>query len=207
MSSRVADLERIVGTVSRETVEKLEALEQMVGAWTASSNLIARSTMGDIWARHILDSAQLLPLGASGRIWLDLGSGGGFPSLVVAILGQETGTFVHMVESNAKKVGFLRTVIGRLGLAAEVHHKRIEAVRPRIHVDIVTARALASLRQLFEWSEPWLAPGTVALFHKGRDYEREIAEAAVAWDSKLLIHRSAVEADSVILEVRSLRRR
>lgn len=208
MSSRLDDLERIVGSVSRETVEKLGALEQMVGAWTASTNLIARSTLGDIWVRHILDSAQLVPMADRGRSWLDLGSGGGFPSLVVAILGHENGTYVHMVESNAKKVGFLRTVIGRLGLPAEVHHMRIESVPPRrIQVDVITARALASLRQLLEWSEPWLDAETVALFHKGRDYEREIAEAAVAWDSMLLIHPSAIEADSVILEVRSLRRR
>ena len=208
MTSRYDTLCAIAGPVSRETVAKLEELEALVIAWTRTSNLVSPSTIPQLWDRHILDSAQLLPLGPKGATWLDLGSGGGFPALVVALLTAESGGHVHMVESNAKKAAFLRAAVGRLGLAADVHHSRIE--NPALHAikaNVVTSRALASLDALFGLSSFWLTAGALGLFHKGRDFRREMSEAAVAWDASLIQHPSAIEADSVILEVRSLRRR
>jgi len=208
VTSRYEKISEIAGPVSRETVARLEQLEALVLAWTRTSNLIAPSTIPHVWERHILDSAQLVPLAPKGVSWMDLGSGGGFPALVVALLTAESGGFVHMVESNAKKAAFLRLAVGKLGLPAEVHHSRIE--NPALHsikAEVVTSRALASLDVLFGYSAHWLSAGAVGLFHKGRDFQREIEEAAVAWDATLIQHPSAIEADSVILEVRSLRRR
>ncbi len=208
MNSRHVRLIDVAGSVSRETIEKLETLERMVASWTVATNLVGQSTVAEMWERHIVDSAQLMPLAHGAKAWLDLGSGGGFPALVVAILAGDSGAYVHMVESNAKKVGFLRTAVGTLHLGAEVHHARIDSASVHgIKADVITARALAPLAQLFQMSEPWISSGSIAFFHKGRDYAREIADASVAWDSELLIHTSAVDDASVILEVRSLRRR
>lgn len=208
MSSRYDRLREIAGPVSRETAARLEDLEAFVGAWTRTSNLVAASTVPQLWERHVLDSAQLVRLAAPGATWLDLGSGGGFPALVVALLRTDSGDHVHMVESNAKKAAFLRAAVGRYGLSANVHHSRIEdPALQSVRATVVTSRALASLDVLFGLAYRWLSAGAIGLFHKGRDYKREMSEAAVAWDASLIQHPSAIEADSVILEIRSLRRR
>ena len=121
MTARIDRLTQVVGPVSRETVAKLEELEELVRTWTRTSNLIAPSTVSQVWDRHIMDSAQLVRFAPRDATWLDLGSGGGFPALVVALLTAEAGGKVHMIESNVKKVAFLRAAVGRLGLSGEVH--------------------------------------------------------------------------------------
>jgi 16S rRNA (guanine527-N7)-methyltransferase len=207
--SRHVRLQAVAGPVSRETFERLVAFEAAFLRWNRVTNLVAPSTLPDIWERHVLDSAQLLPLGGEARHWLDLGSGGGFPGIVLAILFKDRpGGFVHLVESNRKKASFLQSVIGQLDLPARVHPVRIETAASIVgDVEIVTARALASLGELFGFAEPWISRGARALFHKGRDYRREVEETIHNWESELIEHPSAVDRSSVILEIRALRRR
>jgi 16S rRNA (guanine527-N7)-methyltransferase len=206
MSERQAQLEAIVGAVSRETLLKLDSFEAAFLKWNKVTNLVAASTASDIWSRHILDSAQLVPIGRHAQTWLDLGSGGGFPGLIVSILTADSGATTHLVESNRKKAAFLQSIVGLLSLPAKVHARRIDAVAVS-HVDVVTARALAPLGLLFGYAERWIGDGAKALFHKGREYRRELTESADIWDAMLLEHPSLIDPESVILEVRSLRRR
>jgi 16S rRNA (guanine527-N7)-methyltransferase len=140
--------------------------------------------------------------------WLDLGSGGGFPGIVLAILlKQRKGSRIDLVESNGKKAAFLRTAIGQFSAPGMVHAARIEAVWTKIATpDVLTARALAPLNELFKLTEPWLGDGATALFQKGRDYRREIAESRDAWSFDLIEHESVVDSDSVVLQVSNLRR-
>ena len=205
---RHTELEAIAGPVSRETFERLIRFESQFRKWSERINLAAPSTLPHIWSRHILDSAQLLKLAPQARHWLDLGSGGGFPGAVVAILLRDrSGASVDLVESNGKKAAFLKTVLGELQAPARVHVARIEAFSGGIgSVEIVTARALTALPHLLELASPWLADGARGLFHKGRDYRREIEESRDAWQFDLLEHASAVDPEGVILEISDLRR-
>ena len=141
--------------------------------------------------------------------WLDLGSGGGFPGLVLAFLLKERpGASIDLVESNRKKAGFLSAAIGQFSLPARVHAVRIgEEIKGLAAPQIVTARALAPLAELLDLAQPWLSTGATGLFHKGRDYEREIQESSHLWQYDLVEHRSKVDADSVILEIANLKRR
>src|SRR5918997_4080600 len=133
--------------VSRETKEKLELMERELRRWQAIKNLVGPTTLDQIWDRHIVDSLQLLDLAPDAQTWLDLGSGAGFPGLVLAIAGAERGLTVHLVESNARKCAFLRHIV-RLAVApATIHEARLEAVIPGFvgGADVVSARALAGL--------------------------------------------------------------
>lgn len=206
---RYAELEAIAGPVSRETFERLIRFESQFRKWATRINLAAPSTLPQLWSRHILDSAQLMKLAPVALQWLDLGSGGGFPGAVVAILLRDRpGASVDLVESNAKKAAFLKTVLGELQAPARVHVARIEAFRddgPRF--DLVTARALAPLPALLGLAELWLAAGATGLFHKGRDYRREVEESGDGWHFDLVEHASAVDREGVILEISGLRRK
>ncbi|QDZ01838.1 16S rRNA (guanine(527)-N(7))-methyltransferase RsmG [Nitratireductor mangrovi] len=199
----------VAGPVSRETYGRLRAFERQFEKWAARINLAAPSTLGDIWTRHILDSAQLLPLAPEGRSWVDLGSGGGFPGAVLAILLQgRSGVSVMLVESNRKKAAFLQNVLAELAPGARVVARRIEeATRSSAAPDIVTARALAPLDRLLQLAEPWLAAGSRALFHKGRDSGEEIKVVHDTWNLDLVEHRSAIDEHSVILEITRASRR
>jgi len=201
-------LQKIVPAVSRETADSLVAFEALFRKWSSAINLASPSTLPHLWERHILDSAQLFPLASHARKWLDLGSGGGFPGVVLAILLKDrAGSSVDLVESNGKKAAFLRTAIAQAGAPGRVHAERIEAMRGRIETpEIVTARALAPLRDLFSLAAPWLTAGATALFQKGRDYRREIDESHDDWAFDLVEHPSAVGKESVILEIRNLRK-
>lgn len=193
--------------VSRETMQCLSQLATELVRWNARINLVGPATEGDIWNRHVLDSAQLMRLAPSAISWLDLGSGGGFPGLVIAaMLKQRVGGQIDLVESNRKKAGFLQAMTGTLRLPARVHAERIEDVRIE-NAEVVTARALAPLPLLFTLSEPWLSGGATGLFHKGRDYAQEVAESKRSWAFDLLEHRSAVDPAGVILQITNLRRR
>jgi len=191
--------------VSRETYERLATLVGLVKKWQRAENLVAASTLDTIWTRHVADSAQLVALFPQIRHWLDLGSGGGFPGLVTAILlnGSDNG-MVHLVESNARKCAFLRTAARETGAPATIHHGRIEDILAgwTAPVEAISARALAPLPVLFQLAGRFMAPECPAMFFKGVDYRNEIDEVSQSWDCDLVIHPSRISEGSVILEVR-----
>lgn len=197
------------GPVSRETFEDLKAFESLFLQWAGRINLAAPSTLLDVWSRHILDSAQLWPLATDAKHWLDLGSGGGFPGLILAFLLKEReGGRIDLVDSNRKKTAFLQTAIGQFSLPARVHGQRIGAEIAGLPVpEVVTARALAALPALLELASPWLTKGAKGLFHKGRDYRQEVEESADMWGFDLVEHPSKIDANGVILEISGLERR
>lgn len=206
--NRLEEIRDVAGTVSRETLEGLESFEAEFRKWSTRINLAAPSTLDVLWSRHILDSAQLAALKPGALKWLDLGSGGGFPGAVIAILLRErSGASIELVESNHKKAAFLRSVLGSLGAPAKVNICRIEqASGIGEGVEIVTARALAPLPKLLDLSAHWLTGGATALFHKGRDYATEIAESRDAWQFDLIEHRSKIDPASRILELSKVER-
>ena len=193
-------LQEAAGPVSRETFERLVAFEQLFLKWNRSINLAAPSTLDDVWGRHILDSAQLGRIAPHAKRWVDLGSGGGFPGLVLAfLLAEREGASIDLVESNRKKASFLQAVIGQFGLPARVIARRIDDSYPLVSApEIVTARALASL-------PAWLTNGARALFHKGRDYRAEVEESTHRWAFDLVEHPSMTDPHGVVLELSNLR--
>ena len=195
-----------LNSVSRETQARLAAFETEFFKWAARINLVAPSTKNDFQQRHIADSAQILDLAPETKTIIDLGSGGGFPGLVLAVLLAETpGANVHLVESNGKKCAFLRHIIRSLSLPAKVHNQRIEDVIGGLATpDIVTARALAPLPLLLRLALPQLSKNVPAFFHKGRDHMQEIAAARGEFSFDLLVHPSRIDGDSVILEIRNV---
>ncbi len=197
--------------VSRETEDRLTDFRKLFEKWAKSINLVAPSTLGDMWHRHVLDSAQIYRLNRGAHVWADLGSGGGFPGIITAILMREAGSgHVHLVESNKKKCAFLRVAAQELDLHATVHPIRIETAPEVIGaVDVISARALAELDTLLGLSEPWFAMNGKlrAFFNKGRDYSREISKADSRWNFDLLKHQSVIQDDSVILEIANLARK
>ena len=208
----VADQARALAlvNVSRETFSRLKALEGLILKWLKSHNLIASSTIPQLWTRHIADSLQLLRLGREAKAWVDLGSGGGFPGLVLAAaLADQRAARVDVIESNEKKSAFLREAVRVLALPAVVHNARIEYVtqswdRP---VEIVTARALAPLPQLLQYAQPLLEKGAQALFLKGQDVDTELTEAAKYWNVDADILPSLTHPDGRILRIRTAVRR
>ncbi len=206
MKSHVLSIDGL--RVSRETNAKLEIFAELFRKWARAINLVAPSTAGDLWERHIADSAQLFALTPSPKTWVDLGSGGGFPGIVTAILLLELGDgWVHLVESNHKKASFLRNAIIETGARASVHPIRIEdAPEQVLQCDAISARALADLSELLAYSLPWTKASTETrlFFHKGRDYAREVAAARGRWAFDLIEHPSQIERESVILEISNL---
>lgn len=196
----------VAGPVSRETFGRLEEFEALFQKWNAHINLVAPSTLDNIWERHILDSAQLFRLAPEATGWADLGSGGGFPGLVLAfLLRDRPGSIIHLIESNRKKASFLQSMTGQFDLPVRIVAKRVEDCYPLvIRPEIVTARALAPLRVLLDMTAPWLTAGTIALFHKGRDYRNEVTESAHRWSFDLVKHQSMIDPQSVVLELRNL---
>jgi 16S rRNA (guanine527-N7)-methyltransferase len=192
--------------VSRETFEKLELLERELRRWQAIKNLVGPATLDQIWDRHIADSLQLLDLAPEARTWLDLGSGAGFPGLVLAIAGAERGLKVHLVESNSRKCAFLRHIARLTGSAAIIHEARLEAIIPSFigKADVVSARALAALTQLLDWTAPVLKTGTIGLFPKGRDAEIELTEARKQWTFEAEILPSLTDSEARILRITSI---
>ncbi len=192
--------------VSRETFEKLELLERELRRWQAIKNLVGPATLDQVWERHIVDSLQLLSLAPEAKTWLDLGSGAGFPGLVLAIAGAERGLKVHLVESNSRKCSFLRHVSRLTDAGATVHEARLETVIPSFigKADVVSARALASLTMLLEWTEPLLKAGTMGLFPKGRDAEIELTEARKRWTFDTDVLPSLTDSQARILRITSI---
>lgn len=195
--------------VSRETEDRLDAFVQLLLTWQARINLIAPSTIRRLWTRHIADSLQLLALAPSARCWVDLGSGGGFPGLVLACaIAEQPGAVVHLVESNTRKAAFLREVIRSLKIPAIVHCERIDDFvrRESPAPDAVTARALAPLDRLFAMIAPLIRRGAFALLLKGQDVDQELREATVSWKIAAEVIPSKTSPEGCILVVRELER-
>jgi 16S rRNA (guanine527-N7)-methyltransferase len=196
--------------VSRETLARLDALATALLVWSERINLIAKSTIPQLWTRHIADSLQLLDLAPDSRIWIDLGSGAGFPGLVVACaLADRPGATVHLIESNTRKAAFLREAARATGAPAEVHAVRIEKFVESFagNADIITARALAPLKLLLDISAPLLRAGAVGLFPKGQDVEAELTEATKYWDMVATLVPSRTDTRGQIVVVRELAER
>lgn len=206
----MAAVDRVVAgqSVSRETFERLEALEALVRHWTSAINLVSRGSLIAFWQRHIIDSAQIFHFGpTSARSWADLGAGGGFPGLVIAVLAREVRPelYVTLVESDLRKATFLRKAVQDLGLSAHVIADRIEAT-PDIGADIVSARALAPLPALLAYARKHLAPGGTAIFPKGQRHNDDIRDARADWNFDLETLPSISEAGAAILVIRNLNR-
>src|SRR5690606_6956103 len=189
--------------VSRETLKRLERYAECLLRWAPAINLVARGTLPDLWRRHILDSLQLLPLIRaeaslpSPRI-LDLGSGAGFPGLVLAFAGAGE---VHLVEADRKKATFLREAARASGAEVSIHNSRIERL-PNLAPDIVTARALASADQLLAWARPQLPSHAICLFHKGREVEAELTRLPAEVQSRCELLPSISDPEGRILRIR-----
>ena len=193
-----------------ETVERLDRYVALLLEWQAKTNLVAPSTLPHLWMRHIADSLQLLDLVPAAKIWVDLGSGGGFPGVVLACALAETpGTKVHLVERNAKKAAFLREAVRITSAPATVHLAEIGDIVDRIGggVDCITARALAPLHQLIGYAEPFVREGAKALFLKGQDVEAELTEATKYWIIHPRLHSSRTGGHGWIVELDGIERR
>jgi 16S rRNA (guanine527-N7)-methyltransferase len=193
-----------------ETVARLDRYVGLLLEWQAKTNLVAPSTLPNLWTRHVSDSLQLLGLAPSAKIWLDLGSGGGFPGVVLACALAETpGANVHLVERNTKKAAFLREAVRITSAAATVHLAGIGDIVDRIggRVDCVTARALAPLHQLVGFAEPFASNGAKALFLKGQDVEAELTEATKYWNIQPRLHSSRTGGNGWIVELDRIERR
>ena len=196
--------------VSRETEARLDRYLELLREWQAKTNLVAPSTLPQLWTRHVADSLQLLSLAPQAKIWMDLGSGGGFPGIVLACALAETeGTRVHLVERNAKKAAFLREALRITGSPGVVHLAEIGHTVDRFAgaVDCVTARALAPLNQLIGFAEPLVRKGAKALFLKGQDVEVELAEATSYWNIEPKLVSSRTGGQGWIVELDRIERR
>lgn len=194
--------------VSRETLDRLLTYEALLAKWNAAINLVSPATLGETWARHFIDSAQLFS--AAERIpdhWADLGTGGGFPGLVIAIMAREKAPKLRMtlVESDKRKAAFLLTVINQLGLNATVCAERIE-VLPPLGADIVTARALAPLDRLLAFAQRHLNAEGEAMFLKGSRWQEEVASARQSWSFSCETRPSLTQPEAVIMKIKGLHR-
>jgi 16S rRNA (guanine527-N7)-methyltransferase len=189
--------------VSRETLARLEVYAELLTRWSARINLIGRETLPDLWRRHLLDSAQLRPLVPDDtRSLIDLGSGAGFPGLVLAILGVPG---VELVEADSRKAAFLREAARITGAAVAIRPCRIAALPPHC-VSVVTARALARLDRLLDLAQPFIGPDTICLFLKGERVAQELTLARKAWTISASMHQSIADPRGVVLHLHKVAR-
>lgn len=195
--------------VSRETEERLAILVAELERWQKAKNLVSNATLDEVWTRHIADSLQLFDLAPEARRWLDLGSGGGFPGLVLGIRLAETGGHIDLVESNARKCAFLRHAARLTGAPVTVHNARIEAVMPQFlgKVEAVTARALAPLPLLLDWCKDLLRTGVIGVFPKGQYLDAELTEASKYWKIQASTFPSVTDSAARILVIRDAQKR
>lgn len=188
--------------VSRETMKRLILFHGLLVKWNARINLVSRSSLNDFWVRHVADSIQVFRLAPSAGTWADLGSGGGFPGLIVAILAkvERPDLNVTLIESDQRKSAFLRTVIRETGVFCNVIAERIEQAE-RQDADIVSARALADLTELLAYSERHLAPGGTALFPKGVTWQKELEMARTQWSFDVEVIESQTMPGAAILKI------
>ena len=188
--------------VSRETLARLKAYADLLTDWNARHNLVAKSTLPDLWHRHFWDSAQLVPqIPAGARTLADLGSGAGFPGLVLALLRPELTVTLH--EATTKKCAFLQAAADRIGLKVTIRNSRLEDL-PAQAFDAVTARALAPLPQLLQYAYPFTGPNSVCLFLKGQNVGAELTEAHKYWSMEVSQVPSQTEPSAAIVTVRKL---
>ena len=194
--------------VSRETLERLKTYESLLKKWNPAINLVSRGTLPHIWARHFTDSAQLWPLRPeSPSLWLDLGSGGGFPGLVIAVLGAEQAPEmrVGLVESDARKASFLAQASREMGISAEIHVERAENLTPQ-GADVLSARALAPLDRLLGYAQRHLSPTGICLLPKGKNSAGELTRARKYWTFEANETPSVTDSGGKILKIGGLGR-
>jgi len=188
--------------VSRETLDRLICYEALLQRWQKAVNLVSPKTLGSVWMRHFADSAQLLRLAPGRKTWLDIGSGAGFPGLIIAILATEQpGVTVQLMESDTRKCAFLRDVARQTSTPVEIHNGRVESAASQLKVgkvDVVTARALAPLGKLLGLAAPYLDTDTLGLFPKGRDAVQEVETAAQVWRFRCELVESLSDHDGRI---------
>jgi 16S rRNA (guanine527-N7)-methyltransferase len=194
--------------VSRETEMRLDTYVKVFLLWQSKLNLVASSTLHELWTRHIADSLQLLPLAPKARVWVDFGSGGGFPGMPIACaLAGQPGAQVHLIESNGKKAAFLREAVRATRAPAVVHQERAEkfgeSCAETVHA--VTARAVAPLKILCDQAFPLIVRGAVGLFPKGQDVDAELTDAAKYWTLDVSKVPSKTSLESSIVVIRSLK--
>ena len=197
------DFQRETGA-SDAAMADLERFRALLADWNQRINLVAPSAMQGFWLRHAFDSAQLLPLAPDAHTWVDIGSGAGFPGVVIAILARDRKkAAVHLVESMTKRSRFLDAVVAELALPAQVHNARAEALKLRC--DVVTARACAPLERLFRYAWPYLRAGAVGLFLKGQDVASELAQATISWSFEADLIESRSHSGGRIVRVERLK--
>lgn len=191
--------------VSRETIDRLKVVESLLRKWNPAINLVSRATMDQAWDRHIRDSAQLFTLVAPRGHWVDLGSGGGFPGLVIAAMAEGEGVplTVTLIESDQRKATFLRQAAKDVAPKARILTERIETAAPQ-GADILSARALADLPRLLEFARRHLSQTGTALFPKGANWRQEVETAQKHWHFDLTVHPSITESSGAILAVKAL---
>ncbi|QXT40004.1 16S rRNA (guanine(527)-N(7))-methyltransferase RsmG [Gymnodinialimonas ceratoperidinii] len=191
--------------VSRETMDRLQLLHTQLLRWQNTVNLVAPSTLGVAWSRHFVDSAQLYRLAAPQTArWLDFGSGGGFPGLVIAAIGVgENPDFkMTLVESDVRKCGFMREAARLMNLKVNILTRRIADIPPQ-KTDVISARALSNLKNLMDFAKPHLNQSTCLLFPKGSSYQTELDEISEDWQSKAEVIPSLTDPDAVVLRFRA----
>jgi 16S rRNA (guanine527-N7)-methyltransferase len=186
--------------VSRETLTRLQAYEGLLQQWQAKINLVSRTTLSDVWHRHFLDSAQLGKWVDPDTSVLDMGSGAGFPGMVLSIM---RGAPVLLAESDSRKSAFLREVRRITEAPAEIFDGRVESIETSTGFDLIVARALAPVSRLLELARPLLARDGYCIFMKGAQVDQELEEAAGAWTMDLTKHPSVADPRGVILEIRN----
>jgi 16S rRNA (guanine527-N7)-methyltransferase len=189
-------------SVSRETLARLQAYATLLETWNKTTNLVGPSTISDLWFRHMLDSAQLLPFVQDTPGLLDLGSGAGFPGLVLAILGQPD---VHLVESDQRKIAFLREASRLAGVKVILHPARIESLRSVPSLQI-TARALAPVGDLLAFTENLASAETKFVFLKGQNVASELSEAHKMWKMRAETHVSRTDPSGRVVILREVSR-
>jgi 16S rRNA (guanine527-N7)-methyltransferase len=192
-------------SVSRETEDRLADFVALLDRWRVATNLISASTFPSVWTRHIADSAQLIALAPEAKRWVDLGSGAGFPGLVIAIqLAEVSGAIVHCIESDQRKCAFLREAARATGGAAAIHPRRVEAIDPNTlgTVDAVTARAFAPLPLTLKLARPWIERGAIGVFPRGESAKDQVAALPEATAYAIESLPSVVNLKAAILRIR-----
>ena len=193
--------------VSRETFERLEAYVALIEKWNPKINLVSKSSLPEIWNRHIWDSAQIFDISVEGTVWADFGSGGGLPGIVLAIFAKECRPDMqfYLVESDQRKCAFLRNAVREIGLNVKVHAERIEVLEP-IGASVISARALTDLNGLLGFVERHSAKNGVAILPKGETWEKEVLQAQENWSFKYEEITSKTNSNAAILKIKELAR-
>ncbi|MGV8833848.1 MAG: 16S rRNA (guanine(527)-N(7))-methyltransferase RsmG [Devosia sp.] len=205
--SAIAPYSRYFSRPLEDVGADLESYAALLRKWQAVQNLVSRETLDDVWSRHFADSLQVLKLlNDDDQSFIDIGSGGGFPALPLAIALKGSNRQFTLIEPNGRKVSFLRTVARELGLLVAVEGRRTDQVdsRETPAPDVITCRALASLPQLCGWMAPFVTPRTRAILHKGREHVEELAETVTRWDFNVVLTPSDTDRSGVLLTLSNL---